>query len=312
MTSRVIVSHFKNLSGYELSPHVQQHNELTSLIEHYSYRYIRTINILINLSRVSYPPETTEISGDIFREINSRDIRLKYTSFNRRDDLQGEMSDMNDNFTPHPEISQESLHIYKELYTAAWKLCFDYIIIFGRPVIPLGTHGEQALRKALRLFQDAVELVSHEWEPFWTIGKIYERLGEYENALEYFDEAYKLCTVEVAIPKEACRMALELGDHERALAYSSTALSIAPGDCTLWTNNALILILLNKLDDAAKSIAQARNISSTNTISHNIAILIDLINMGRVDPPKVLSDFHDINLRKLIAKTSQAEHTVPE
>jgi len=219
---------------------------------------------------------------------------------------------MKDNFTQHPAISPESLHTYKELHTAAWKLCSDYIIVAGRPVIPLGAHGEQALRKAVTLFLDAVEIVSYDWKPFWTMGKIYERLGEYEHALDYFDEAYKVCTVESSIPREACRMALELQDHERALDYSNIALAIAPDDWSLWSNKALIQILMNRLDDALDSITEARRIDATHTIPRNIAILIDLIKQGRVDPPRVLGDFYDLNLRKTISKTAREENTVPQ
>jgi tetratricopeptide (TPR) repeat protein len=115
---------------------------------------------------------------------------------------------------------------------------------------------------------------------------IYQRFGNHDKALLYFDSALKYEHINYSIPQEASLSAMHLKQFDRALEYCVEAIKRKPDNFVLWGNYSLNLLIAGFDDEAKKAIEKALSIDSTDKINQKIKAKIIEVIAGQTKRPK--------------------------
>src|SRR6202000_1034845 len=83
-------------------------------------------------------------------------------------------------------LTQEQIERHNHLFAQAKGLTEGLLLLDGVPQNPLGFFQKRRLRKAIELHQQVLQINPANWPSMVTIGKIYQRFGELEQALSWF------------------------------------------------------------------------------------------------------------------------------
>ncbi len=185
----------------------------------------------------------------------------------------------------------EEIALSNKYYQAGWKLIEKEITLGNDiPSNRIGWFTLRKLRKAIALFEQALEIVPTNWASMWTLGKIYQRMNDDPTALSWFTQAYEIKPANPDIAREACRCALNLGRRKEAVAFALSALNADPADPGLIANLALALLISGDAQKAKEKVEEALNSHPANAVTKNILQLINEVISGRKPYPKNLRE----------------------
>src|SRR5262249_32236511 len=72
---------------------------------------------------------------------------------------------------------------HNQLYKEACALTEGLIHLHDQPAAELDGAGRQRLERAIPLFQEVLQINPQNWSAMWLLGKVYQRLGDYAQAL---------------------------------------------------------------------------------------------------------------------------------
>jgi Flp pilus assembly protein TadD len=120
-----------------------------------------------------------------------------------------------------------------------------------------------------------VEINPENWAAMWLLGKIYQRLEDFDRSLKWFSRAHRVNPDQPNVAREAAISALELGRPEQAIAFCERAIEAKPDDAGLRGNLALALLFSNRPDEARTVAGEALRRDPTDEITTRIARIID-------------------------------------
>jgi Flp pilus assembly protein TadD len=100
------------------------------------------------------------------------------------------------------------------------------------------------------LFQEVLCINPRNWSALWLLGKIHQRLDDYEAAFRYFAQAHRLSPAEPDVAREASIAAMELGRPLEAVPIAERAVAAKPSDAGLRANLALTLLFAQRAREA--------------------------------------------------------------
>ncbi|MCS7242654.1 tetratricopeptide repeat protein [Candidatus Caldatribacterium sp.] len=156
---------------------------------------------------------------------------------------------------------------------------------------------EEDIEKALAYLKRAEEMDPYLPDLWYVYGKVYQKAGRWEEALEAFEKVHTVDTrkstslmtffrvdvVDLYLSLAQC--AVMVGDREKAEHYSHKALAVAPNDPGVLNNLAVLLIQENRFDEAEEYLEKALEYSPKDgTILGNLLQL--LVEKGDFDKAK--------------------------
>src|SRR5437867_13025841 len=126
----------------------------------------------------------------------------------------------------NPPNPHESRH--NRLYKQACALIEGLILLDDREPAPLDDDGRRRLDEAISLFDEVVRINPKNWAALWLLGKVYQRLGEYEKGLAAFARSHEIRPDQPDVAREASIAAMDLGRPEEAVVYCERALLAEP------------------------------------------------------------------------------------
>lgn len=141
------------------------------------------------------------------------------------------------------------------------------------------------LKKSIKLFKKCFNLYPKSWQSAWAIGKANQALGNDEESLAWFEQAFKIEQSNINLPREASLQCLSLGLSEKAVFYAKAAVDIDSDNDGLYANYALALLLDKRSKEAIAIINKALEMNSQNQINKNIHELIVNVVSGKKPYP---------------------------
>jgi tetratricopeptide (TPR) repeat protein len=117
------------------------------------------------------------------------------------------------------------------------------------------------------------------------LGKAYQKLGDHQAALSFFEKAMSIEHSNHSIPQEASIEAIQLDNIGKALEYSEEAIRRNPDNFVLMGNHATNLLIANRDTEAIKMIAAAINLNPDDQINRNIQKFIAEVTTGQKKRP---------------------------
>ena len=124
----------------------------------------------------------------------------------------------------------------------------------------------------------------------WQLGKIYQRLGQHDESLQWFYRAFEVNPSQPDVAREAGLAALETGHHRDGACLFISALENSPRDSGLRANLALAYLLDGRLDDALRESELAANQDPSDAVSANVLRLVRDVHAGRRFQPRTVTD----------------------
>lgn len=175
---------------------------------------------------------------------------------------------------------------YNGLLERGMQLLKQYALVgMGAAPESLPEDVEQRLREAMRCLRQASEMVPAQMAPKWGLGKAYQALGDREQALAWFEAAYRLAPHQPDVCREAGLAAMEANSFEAAEKYSREAVTARPDDAGLHANLALALMFLGRDDEACRTIRHSLELSPGDPVSRNVAALVTAVAKGALARP---------------------------
>ncbi len=179
-------------------------------------------------------------------------------------------------------------------YETAWSLIKGLILIHGNEATgPPGWLAKRRLKRALTLFNRALEIHPGSWQSLWGVGKIYQRLGVPEKALQAFAAAHKLEPEQADVAREAGLAALELGAAGAAIRFTHAAIAVADDDAGLVSNLALAYLLDGKPEAALRHAEDALGREPSDVITITLHIIIKEVLAGERSCPTSMAELNE-------------------
>ncbi len=192
-------------------------------------------------------------------------------------------------------FTDEEAREHNRLYEEGWKLIQDELHV--GPGGQRGSVGWTTRRKfvrAVQCFEGALKINPEGWESQWALGKIYQRVEEWENSLAHFARAYELNSQQPDIAREAGLVAMELGAGDDAVRYCQAAAALHPTDAGALANLALAYLIEGDLAQAESTITAARSMASDDDIARSIERLVAAVRSGSRRRPKKAAEIGSI------------------
>src|SRR5262249_30967443 len=128
--------------------------------------------------------------------------------------------------TRSPSDQDKARH--DELYRQGCGLIEGLILLDNQAPGPLDPRGRQRLEEAIPRFVEVVQINPGNWPAMWLLGKVYQRLEDYENGLQWFARAHRVNPDQPDVAREAAIAAMDLGRPEEAIAFCERAIETRP------------------------------------------------------------------------------------
>jgi tetratricopeptide (TPR) repeat protein len=175
---------------------------------------------------------------------------------------------------------------HNELYLEACKLIEGEIQLGSKLREKPGWLIRRRLQKAANIFRQVLEIKPSNWAAMWLLGKIFQRLGDDETALDWFTKACLFEPDDPNVPREAALCALNLGRNKEALDFAANAVRQNPQDAGLHANLAIALLLTGEPTEAHREAEWAVQSDPDDRISKKVLKIIDEVNAGERPYPK--------------------------
>lgn len=187
-------------------------------------------------------------------------------------------------------ISDQEKSRHNELYQQGCSLIEGLIIIGNEAPGPPGPEQREKLEDAIPLFVEVVRINPGNWSAMWLLGKIYQRLGEYEQGLAWFSRAHRVNPDQPDVAREASIAAMDLGRPEEAISFCERAIEANPDDPGLRANLALALLFSEKPGEARAVAREALARDPADKITAQIVQIIEEVLGGSRVCPHHLKD----------------------
>ena len=172
----------------------------------------------------------------------------------------------------------ESRH--DQLYKQAWALAQNFILYHGQAPTELGKGDRRHLGEATALLDEVLRINPSNWAAMWLLGKIAQRLGDFEGALRWFARAHQIKPDQPDVAREAAIAAMELGRPGEAVPFCERAVAAKPDDAGLRANLALALLFSDKPGEARSVADDAPRRDPGDAITAHIVKIIDEVLSG--------------------------------
>jgi len=187
-------------------------------------------------------------------------------------------------------LSEDDVRRYNASYQKGLKLIRPEVLIDGeRRSRHPGWPARRRLRRGIAQFQSALAIAPFKWECRFWIGKALQRLGHHGEALTWFGDALRQEPENASVAKEAANAALELNEHEIAVAFLRSATTINPKDPTLHYNLALALLLAGHPQDSLQAVSAAARLEAHAQTGWLMGWIEDVL-AGRRPCPRTLAE----------------------
>ncbi len=175
------------------------------------------------------------------------------------------------------ELTEAEADRHNGYVRKGWDLIEGLVILDGVPFGAPTWFAKRRLRKAIRHFQAALQINPTGWQSMCALGKIHQRLGEHQKALEWFVRAQGIDPAQSFLALEAGHEALEVRDFQHAIKLFEAAIRQNPEDSRFVSSLALAQLLAGSVTAARISIAEALAIDPTDKISQGIQRAIERV-----------------------------------
>jgi len=182
-------------------------------------------------------------------------------------------------------MTEQQIAEFNSLYQRACDKMKGLIILEGYRPKRIGFFEKLRATKAIKYFEQALSLIPDHYQSLFFLGKIYQRLGEYNIAINYFETALKSEQTNHNIPQEASLVAMHLNQIEKAIEYSKEAIRRKPNDFALMGNHSMNLLIAGLDNEAKETIDKALLINPTDTINQKIKNKIESVISGQAKRP---------------------------
>ncbi len=174
---------------------------------------------------------------------------------------------------------------HNELYQQACDLIKGLIILDNQTPAPLDATNRQRLDDASARFREVVRINPKNWSAMWLLGKVYQRLEDYEQGLHWFARAHRVNPDHPDVAREAAIAAMDAGRPDEAIPFCERAIESAPDDPGLRANLALAMLFSNKPYEAEKVARAALARDPGDAITGNLVrIITEVLNGTRPCP----------------------------
>jgi hypothetical protein len=170
---------------------------------------------------------------------------------------------------------------HDQLYQQASTLIDGLIILSNEAPAPLERQQHLRLEQAIPLFEEVVRLDPHNWAAMWLLGKIYQRLVNHEQSLNWFARAHRVNPDQVDVAREASVAAMELGRPVEAIPFCECAIEINPDDPGLRANHALALLFAERPTEARGAAEEALRRDPADEVTAQIVRFIGEVLDGK-------------------------------
>jgi Flp pilus assembly protein TadD len=189
------------------------------------------------------------------------------------------------------ELTDIQIHEHDQLSKEGWDILEGEIHIHDHSHLTKpGWFAKRKLRKAISLFEGAIEINPKSWASMWGLGKIYQRLEDDATALEWFVKSHQIIQTNPDVVREAALCAMNLGKVKEAIEFTNTAIELAPDDPGLIANLALALLLDHRPQEAKDKAEASVSANSTDVVSRNVLQYINEVISGKKLYPKSIKD----------------------
>jgi tetratricopeptide (TPR) repeat protein len=169
---------------------------------------------------------------------------------------------------------------HDQLYRQACQLIDGLLLLGNKTPAPLDPSQRKRLEEAIPLFVEVVRINPGNWAAMWVLGKVYQRLEEYEDGLNWFARAHRVNPDQPDVAREASIAALELGRPEEAIPFCERAIEANPEDAGLRANLALALLFSGKPREAHAVAREALGKDPADAITARIVGVIEEVVNG--------------------------------
>ncbi|HSY20030.1 MAG TPA: tetratricopeptide repeat protein [Candidatus Acidoferrales bacterium] len=187
---------------------------------------------------------------------------------------------------PELSLSEEQIARHNELYAGANELTKGLIILDGVPHSRPGFFAKRRLRKAVKLYQQVLEINPASWQSMFCIAKALQSLEELQESLAWFVRAYGCEPGNPSLAKETGYAASRLGRHDIALKAMEPAVKQHPSDPALQCNFGLTCLLAGKAADACAAFEQTVKLEPQNDVNKKLLRFAQEVASGGRGNPK--------------------------
>lgn len=187
-------------------------------------------------------------------------------------------------------ISQADEERHEKLYKEAVKLTEGLLLLDDGASASLNPSNRQRLGKAIELFKEVIQIHPGNWAAMWLLGKVYQRLEDFPNGLEWFTRAHRTNPDQPDVAREAAIAAMDSDRPGEAVVFCERAIEANPNDPGLRANLALALLFSGKPKDAQLVAMDAQKRAPSDQITAQLLRIIEEVLWGARPCPHHMRD----------------------
>lgn len=182
-------------------------------------------------------------------------------------------------------LTDQEIEKFNQLYDLACEKQDGLLLLDGGEYTELTSEERCRLEEAISFFKEALQIYAEHFPCLFFLGKIYQRLKNYEVALVCMEEAMQYEQENPHLPQEAALLAQHLGESDKVLEYSEESVRRAPDHSAILGNHSLNLLILGKDNEAIELIERALSFNPDDQINQNIKNMITDVMNGTKERP---------------------------
>ena len=194
-------------------------------------------------------------------------------------------TDVSGNNSELMSLTENQISDFNKYYEKGCALQKGIILLDGYTPKSLGFFEKIRAKKALKSFEDALEIYPESWQSLFFIGKIYQRMREYQKSLSYIEKAMIYEKDNYVLFQEASLVAMHLNQIEKSIEFSEISIKISPENFALLGNHAMNLLVAEKDDEAKQVIEKALSLNPNDTYNRRIKQKIENVILKKEKRP---------------------------
>ncbi len=178
------------------------------------------------------------------------------------------------------DFTEQQRADFNRYYDDACKAQEGIIILGNYRPKGVGFFEKLRAKKAIRLFEKALMIHPESSQCLFFVGKIYQRLEEYQKALSYIEAAMVYEKGNENLPMEASLVAMQLDLVDKAIELSAEAVKRKPDASYVLGNHSMNLLITGHDQDAKDTINKALLSDPNDEINKRIKQRIDDVIAG--------------------------------